>query len=146
VKNKLFFLLVLPLAWFAVALISEQSAADKLYVLAVAPSMWLFFWEEQLTVTIQMVQLVGLPVMFLVGLFLLLLKMKPCTMMISSGVMTCILWFALVVTFSQSHAIQVPGAIFIWILCCFNFSLCLLPLFAVSIKLVMLLKRKITKP
>ena len=39
-KSKLFFLVVLPLVWLAVALISYQLPADRLYVLAIAPSAW----------------------------------------------------------------------------------------------------------
>jgi peptidoglycan/LPS O-acetylase OafA/YrhL len=145
VKNKLFFLLVLPLVWFVVALISHQPGADRIYLLAVAPSAWLFFWEGSLTVTTHLVQLVGLPVMFLVGFVLYKFKMKPRVTMISLVVITFILWIALLVSVSQSYAIKVPGAIFVWFLCCFNFSLCLLPFLAAPVKLAMFVIRKCSK-
>ena len=126
-KDKLFFLLALPLTWFVVAMITDYSIADKVYLLAVAPSAWLILFEKPLSITTLQMQFAGLPVMFLIGFILFKLKMKPRTAIISSVIITFILWFTVAILASRGTAIKVPGALVIWIFCCFNFSLCLLP-------------------
>ena len=135
-KNTLFFLLVLPLVWFVVAAITAQPAANKVYALAIAPSVWVYFFDRSLQVSSGLVRLSGLLPMFLVGLVLLKSKMKPGVTIICSVVITFILWFALLITVSNSNAIKAPGAPLLWLLCCFNFSLCLVPFFALPIMLV----------
>jgi len=135
-KNKLCFLLVLPLVWFVITITINPTMADRAYLLAVAPSAWLFFFESPLSVTTRQMQFSGLPLMFLVGLVLFKLKMKPHVMIISSLVITFILWTALLAFASEGTAIRVPGALMAWLLCCFNFSLCLLPFFALPVKLI----------
>ncbi len=131
-KNKMFFLVLLPLLWFVVAAITAQPAANKVYVFAIAPSVWVFFFDGSLRVTSGLVRLSGLLSMFLVGLVLLKFKMKPGVTIICSVVITFILWVALLITVSNSTAIKAPGAPLLWLLCCFNFSLCLLPFFALT--------------
>jgi len=135
-KDKLFYLLGFPLVWFVVATITACPCADKVYVLAVAPSAWLLFFESKTSVTLHQLQFAGLPVMFIVGLVLLKLRMKPSVIIISSVVITFILWVTLLVLVRHSAASKVPGAVPTWLLCCFNLSLCLLPFFALPIKLV----------
>jgi len=135
-KNILFFLLVLPLIWFVIALTTNQTSTDRAYLLAVAPSAWLLLFESPLSVTTRQMQFGGLPLMFLVGLVLLKLKMKPLVTIVSSAVIALILWIALLAFASEGTAIKVPGACFAWILCCLNFSFCLLPFFALSAKLI----------
>jgi len=135
-KNKLFFLLVLRLIWFVIALTTNQTSADRAYLLAVVPSAWLLLFESPLSVTTGQMQFGGLPLMFLVGLVLLKLKMKPLVTIVSSVAITFILWIALLAFASEGTAIKVPGAGFAWLLCCLNFSFCLLPFFALSVKLI----------
>jgi hypothetical protein len=140
-KNKLFFLLALPLTWFLIAIVTACEAADKVWLLSVAPSVWLTLFKTSSSITVHQFQFGGLPVMFLVGLVLLKLKMKPRVMIISAVVITFILWLALAVPLSQSRVFKVPGAPFVWILCCFNFSLCFLPFLALIIKLTIKFRR-----
>lgn len=135
-KNKLFFLLVLPVVWFVVAIISDSPSVDKVYLLSVVPSLWLRFFETSFSIESLQFQFGGVPVIFLIGLVLLKLKMKPRTIIISSVVTAFILWLTLVTLMFQTRAIKVPGAPFVWLLCCFNLSLCLLPFVALVIKLV----------
>ena len=135
-KDKLFYLLGFPLVWFVIATITACPCAGKAYALAVAPSAWLLFFESHTSVTPHQLQFAGLPVMFIVGLVLLKLKMKPRVIIISSVVITFILWITLLVFARHGTGIKVPGAVPLWLLCCFNLSLCLLPFFALPIKLV----------
>lgn len=127
-KTKLFFLLILSLIWLAVALISYQTCADKLYILAIAPSAWLALFGDWLFHPIPQLQVAGLPAMLVVGLILLTLKMTPRVAIISSLILTLMLWVVLLALVWNSPAIRLRGAPFIWFLCCFNLSLCLLPL------------------
>jgi hypothetical protein len=135
-KNKLFFLLVLPMVWFVITTITNPISDDRAYLLAVAPSAWLFFFESPLSVTTRQMQFSGLPLVFLVGLVLFKFKMKPLVTIISSVVITFILWIALLSFASEGTAIKVPGVPLTWLLYCFNFSLCLLPFFALPVKLI----------
>jgi uncharacterized membrane protein len=128
--QKLFFLVILPLGWFVVAIVSFQRCADKVYALAVAPSAWVFFFVSSHSVPEHLLKFAGLPAMIVVGFVLSKLKITPVMTIISSLVITFFLWLALVMALSQSTAITVPGASYVWFLCCFNLSLCLLPLFA----------------
>ncbi|MEN8128379.1 MAG: hypothetical protein ABFR90_11350 [Planctomycetota bacterium] len=50
-KDKIFFLLGLPVAWLIIAFISALPSADRIYLLAVAPSVWLFFMKDWQTIT-----------------------------------------------------------------------------------------------
>ena len=131
-KTKLFFLLVLPLVWLAVALISYQLPADKLYVLAIAPSAWLAVFGNWLSYprTIPQLVVAGFPAMLAVGFILLKLKMTPRVAIISSLILAIILWGLLLALVWQSRAIRVPGAPLALFLCCFNLSLCFLPIVA----------------
>lgn len=129
-KRKLFFLLVLPLVWLAVALISYQLPADRLYVLAIAPSAWLAFFGDFFSRPIGQMLAAGLPAMCLIGLALLGLKMTPRVAIISSLALAIMLWVALLTLFWQSRALRVTGAPLALFLCCFNLSLCFLPLVA----------------
>jgi len=141
-KNKLFYLLILPLVWLFVAIISFHPGVYRIYLLAVAPSAWLFLFVEPLEVTTRQLQIAAFPLMFLVGFVLLILKIRPRVAIISAIVLTFILWAALLVAVSEGTAVRDPRAPPLWFLCCFNFSLCLLPFFALSIKLIKLVIRK----
>ena len=140
-RNKLFFLLGLPLVWFVVAIITARPCAGKAYALAAAPSVWLLLFKSGISLTPQQMQFAGLPAMFLVGFLLLKFKMKPRVIIIYSIVTTFILWFALLGLASQGAGIKIPWAVPVWLLCCFNLSLCLLPLFAFPIKLLSKLRK-----
>ena len=129
-KTKLYFLLVLPLVWLVVALIAYHLPADRLYVLAIAPSAWLAFFGDFFSRPIGQMQAAGLPAMFLIGLALLRLKMTPRVAIISAFILAIILWGSLLTLFWQSRAIRVNGAPLALFLCCFNLSLCFLPLVA----------------
>lgn len=141
-KNKLFYLLVLPLVWLLVAIISFQPGVYRIYLLAVAPSAWLFLFVDPLKVTTHQLQIAAFPLMFLVGFVLLILKIKPRVAIISAIALTVIMWVALLITVSKGTAIKDPRAPALWLLCCFNFSLCLLPFFALPIQLIMLVIRR----
>jgi len=138
-KNKLFYLLVLPLVWLLVAIISFQPGVYRVYLLAVAPSAWLFLFVDPLKVTTRQLQIAAFPFVFLAGFVLLIIKIRPRIAIISAIVLTFILWIALIVTVSEGTAVRDPRAPPLWLLCCFNFSLCLLPIFALPMKLIMLI-------
>jgi hypothetical protein len=128
-KNKLFYLLVLPLVWLLVAIISFQPGVYRVYLLAVALSAWLFLFVDPLEVTTHQLQIAAFPLMFLVVFVLLILKIIPCVAIISAIALTFILWAALLVAVSKGTAIRDPIDPALWLLCCFNFSLCMLPFF-----------------
>jgi hypothetical protein len=77
----------------------------------------------------------GLPAMVVIGFILLKLKIKLSHLAIGTAISTIILWFLLLIAVSKGTAIKVPGAPAVWLLCCFNLSLCLLPFFALPLKL-----------
>lgn len=141
-KNKLFYLLVLPLVWLLVAIISFQPGVYRIYLLAVAPSAWLFLFVDPLKVTTHQLQIAAFPLMFLVGFVLLVLKIRPRITIISAIALTFILWAALLIAVSKGTAIKDPRAPGLWLLCCFNFSLCLLPFFALFVKSIILVIRR----
>lgn len=132
-KTKCFFLIGLPLVWLAIAILSHHQLADKAYLLSVAPSVWLLIFRDWNSVSIQQLQLAGLPVVCLIGVILYGLKMKPAAAIMASGVITLILWLMLMMCARQGTLIREPGAVFVWLLCCFNLSLCLLPAVAVPL-------------
>ena len=132
-KEKWFFLVGLPLVWLAVAVLSHHRLADKAYWFSIAPSVWLLVFRNWNLLTIHQLQMAGLPVVILIGAVLYWLKMKPKAAVISSLVLTFIFWISLMICGSQGTLIREPGAIFVWLLCCFNLSLCFLPFAAVGI-------------
>jgi len=129
-NRKLFFLVGLPLAWFVTALIAEQFHPDRFYLVAVLPSAWLALFGDFFSHTIPEMRTAGLPTMILVGLILLLLKMTPRAAIISSIVLALVLWGAFLMFAWETRAIRASGAPFAWFLCCFDLSLCLLPILA----------------
>lgn len=141
-KERLFYLLGLPLVWLLVAVFSFQPGVDRIYLLAVAPSAWLFMFVDPLKVTMLQLQTAAFPLMFIVGLVLLKLKIRPRETIISTFFLTFVLWLVLVIAVSKGTAIRNPNASFLWFFCCFNFSLCLLPFFALPIKIIIWLKNR----
>lgn len=129
-KRRVFFLLVLPVVWFAIALMAVRFNPDRAYALAIAPSAWLTLFGDLFSRPLLHLQLAGLPAMFVIGLILMVLKMTPRAAIAWSLVMTAVSWGIFVFVFRQSRVMQASGAPFAWFLCWLNFSLCLLPVIA----------------
>lgn len=134
-KEKPVFLLVLPVVWFVVALAAFQPGVDGVYVLAVAPAAWLFVFEAPSSLTARQLQMAGLPGILVIGLLMLALRPSLRAMIIASIATTLAFWGTLVATIGRTVAVQMPRSAFLWLLCCFNLSLCLLPLSAALVKL-----------
>lgn len=134
-KEKVAFLLVLPVVWLAAALAAFQPGVDGVYVLAVAPAAWLFVFEAPSSLTARQLQMAGLPGILVIGLLVLALRPSLRAVIIASIATTLAFWGALVATIGRTVAAQTPRSAFLWLLCCFNLSLCLLPFSAAFMKL-----------
>lgn len=134
-KDKLLFLLALPALWLLVAIVAFAPGVDGVYLLAVAPAAWLFLFEDPAALTAAQMQLAGLPGIVLIGLLLLKLGARPSTMAIAAVAIAFVLWLPLVATIGRTVALSAPRSSFLWLLCCFNLALSLLPLHAVCITL-----------
>lgn len=134
-KEKLSFLLLLPVVWLVAALAAFQPGVDGVYVLAVAPAAWLFVFEDPSSLTATQMQMAGLPGIIVIGSLVLALRPSLRTVVTGSIATTLVLWISLVATVGRSVAIQRPRSALLWLLCCFNFSLCLLPFSASFAKL-----------
>ena len=141
-KNKLIFLVVLPLVWFGVAMVTLHPASDRIYVLSIAPSAWLHPFVDIFSIPARQLKFVGLPTMFLVGLILLVCRAKPKTASMLSIALTMVLLGALGIAISKWGAVKAPGAACYWLLCCFNFSLCLLPFFFMPAAMWRMIRRR----
>lgn len=144
-KNKLFYLLIMPSIWIVITIITANELADRVWLLSVAPAIWLTIFIEPIEITVFQFQLGSFPGIFIVGLILLLLKIKPKTVIVSSIILALVLWIALCIFALKGTLIRVPGAVFVWFLCCYNFSVCLLPLLFLSMRLISLINKKIGK-
>ncbi len=143
-RDKWLFLLVLPVLWLLVASVAFAPGVDGVYLLAVAPAAWLFVFDDPAALTAAQMQLAGLPGIVLVGLLLLGLGARPLAMAITAVVLALVLWLPLVATIGRAVARSAPRSALLWLLCCFNLALCLLPIPAVCIKLAGRVRR--TRP
>ena len=141
-KNNLIYLVGIPLIWLLVAIATYTPITDRVYLLAIAPSAWLILFTKFYSLSIYQIISGGLPAMVVIGFILLLMKVKLSHLAIGTAVSTIILWLLLLITVSKGTAIKVPGAPAVWLLCCFNLSLCLLPFFALPLKFSLFMKRK----
>jgi hypothetical protein len=135
VKNKLFYFIALPLVWFIIAIITANSYANRAWLLSVAPAVWIVLFKEPRSIAFHEFLFGGLAGIFVVCFVLFKIKIKPRIILISSVVTTFVLWIALRVFASKGTLIKVPWVVCVWFLCCFNFSLCLLPFLALPIKM-----------
>ena len=134
-RDKWLFLLALSALWLLVAIVAFAPGVDGVYLLAVAPAAWLFVFEDPAALTAAQMQLAGLPGIVLIGLLLLKLGATPSTMALAAVALALVLWFTLVATLGRTVALAAPRSALLWLLCCFNFALALLPLPAACIRL-----------
>ncbi len=140
-RDKRLFLLGLPALWLLVALVAFAPGVDGVYLLAVAPAAWLFLFEDPAALTAAQMQLAGLPGILLTGLLLLKLGAKPSTMAFAAAAIALVVWLPLVATLGRTVALTAPRSALLWLLCCFNFALFLLPIPTVCIKLAGRIRR-----
>ena len=134
-KNKFFFLLALPVVWLLITFITTNDYAGRVGLFAVAPSVWLLLFIPPLKVTLHQMQFGGLAIMFIIGFLLLMLKVKPHAAFKTSLITTAVIFWLLLIILACQAAILNPLRVIVWLFCCFNLSLCLLPLIALSVKL-----------
>jgi hypothetical protein len=157
-KYHVCYLFGIPIIWFAVAAFVTPDYADRIYLFAVAPAVWMVLFVEPLELTMNHFLYGGLAGISLVGPVLLLFKIKLRTAIIISLITTLALWLFFAMAFSHTpeniarehtvngmHTGITPAKVTMaWLACCFNFSLCLIPILAVPLKLLVMLKNKLT--
>ena len=144
-RDKVLIAVGLPLVWLVVAVGAYRPGVDRVYLLAVAPSVWLFLFVDPLEVTVLQMQVAAFVPMVLAGLVLVKLRMPPRLMATVAAATAFALWLALAIYLARSPAAQDPHAAVLWLLCCFNFALALLPIFAITARLFQLLRRTLTR-
>ena len=153
--NRICYLFGIPLVWFLVV-ITLPPYVDKVYVFAVAPAVWMLIFVEGYEMTAQHFLFGGLVGISLVGPVLLAFKIKLRTAITTWLITTFVLWMLFSCVFSNAanniareHTVSgmcnnlTSGkVVFSWLLCSFNFSLCLVPIFTIPAKLLVLLTNK----
>ncbi len=134
-KNKLFYFIALPLAWLTIAIITANSYADKAWLLSVAPAVWITLFKDANSITFYEFISGGLVGIVIVCFILSKFEIKPRLILISSLAMSFILWVALCIFASKGSLVKNPISVFVWFLCCFNFSLCLLSPLILPVKM-----------
>ena len=137
-RNGTVLILGIPLWWLITGYAAwHLQAASRVFLLVVVPSLWIAPFGDWLSMRPAVLFAASLPVLFLIGLVLHLLKMTPLRAFVSILAVATFSWLPLLWLLSGGTDIHIPYAKLAWLLCCASFAPLALPAIALANRLWM---------